>query len=247
MAPTSAHRRPRPRFRHLFAGARLRRTDTRISLVTTYSRCQARCGLRPRGAPVPLARARHGLLPAPGGGGANPSALTHVLFGAQYLQGRLHPLPLHLACFRAYASTRLLPAAPQGSIPGSWLAITRTGVPPARIRSLPRPHRLRNCDAAQDEASRLSGVVGERTRVPVKGSADLCRAARAPSRAAGIRHQGTSTRWSVASDSSATRVWRSSDTPFFSDSSNFSQRISPGIRTPLSVDSPLDALIKPTR
>jgi|AVFP01.1.fsa_nt_gi hypothetical protein len=62
---------------HLFAGARLQRTDARISfsnrLVTTSSQCQARYGLGPRGVPMPLARARHGLLPA---GGTNPSALS---------------------------------------------------------------------------------------------------------------------------------------------------------------------------
>lgn len=63
------------------------------------------------------------------------------IFGAQHLQGRHHPLPLHLACCRAYASTRLLPVAPQGSIPGSRLAITQAGVPPARTRGLARPHR----------------------------------------------------------------------------------------------------------
>ena len=48
-------------------------------------------------------------------------------FGAQHLQGRHHPLPLHLACFRAYASTRPLPATPQGSILGSRLTITQAG------------------------------------------------------------------------------------------------------------------------
>ena len=62
------------------------------------------------------------------------------IFGAQHLQGRLHPLPLHLACFRAYASTRLLPAAPQGSILGSWLATTQVGLAPTRTRGLARPH-----------------------------------------------------------------------------------------------------------
>ena len=31
------------------------------------------------------------------------------LFGTQHLQGRLHPLPLHLAFFRAYTSPGLLP------------------------------------------------------------------------------------------------------------------------------------------
>jgi hypothetical protein len=72
VAPTSVHLRPCPRFLHLFTGARLQRTDARISLVTTCSQCQARHGLGPRGVPMPLARARHRLLPA---GGTNPSAL----------------------------------------------------------------------------------------------------------------------------------------------------------------------------
>jgi hypothetical protein len=62
------------------------------------------------------------------------------IFGAQHLQGRLHPLPLHLACFRAYASTRLLPVTPQGSILGSRLTITQAGLAPTRTRDLARPH-----------------------------------------------------------------------------------------------------------
>ena len=61
-------------------------------------------------------------------------------FGAQHLQGRLHPLPLHLACFRAYTSTRPLPDTPQGSILGSRLTITQAGLSPARTRGLARPH-----------------------------------------------------------------------------------------------------------
>ena len=61
-------------------------------------------------------------------------------FGAQHLQGRLHPLPLHLACFRAYTSTRPLPETPQGSILGSRLTITQAGFSPARTRGLARPH-----------------------------------------------------------------------------------------------------------
>ncbi len=141
MAPTSTHHRPCPRFLHLFTGARLRRTDTWISLVTTCSPCQARYGLGPRGVSVPLAIAQHGLLPA---GGTNPSALPTVLYGAQHLQGRLHPLPLHLACFRAYASTCPLPSTPQGSILGSRRTITQAGFPPARTRGLARPHCPRN-------------------------------------------------------------------------------------------------------
>ena len=138
MAPTSTHHRPCPRFLDLFTGAHILRTDTWISLVTTCAQCQARYGLGPRGVPAPLAIAQHGLLPARG---TNPSALSNdKIFGAQHLQGRLHPLPLHLACFRTYASTRLLPVAPQGSILGSWRTITQAGFPPARTRGLARPH-----------------------------------------------------------------------------------------------------------
>ncbi len=47
---------------------------------------------------------------------------------------------LHLACFRAYASTSPLPETPQGSIPGSRRTITRAGFPPARTYGLARPH-----------------------------------------------------------------------------------------------------------
>jgi hypothetical protein len=47
---------------------------------------------------------------------------------------------LHLACFRAYASTRPLPFVPQGSILGSWLATTQVGVPPTRLRDIAKPH-----------------------------------------------------------------------------------------------------------
>jgi hypothetical protein len=95
--------------------------------------------IRPRtlGVSVPLAMTRHGLFPA---GATNPSPLPTVLFGAQHLQGRLHPLPLHLACLRAYASTCPLPSTPQGSILGSRLTIAQAGLPPARTRGLARPN-----------------------------------------------------------------------------------------------------------
>jgi hypothetical protein len=122
---------------HLFTGARFPQTNARISLVTTCSQCQARRGLGPRGAVLPLTMTRQAVLPA---GGPNPSALSNVIFGALRLQGRHHPLPLHLACFRAYAWTHLLPGAPQGSIPGSRLTTTRAGLSPARTRGLARPH-----------------------------------------------------------------------------------------------------------
>ncbi|WPL20418.1 hypothetical protein Thiofri_00509 [Thiorhodovibrio frisius] len=86
---------------------------------------------------MPLTMTRHAVLPA---GGPNPSALSNEIFGALRLQGRHHPLPLHLACFHAYASTRQLPFTPQGLIPGSRLTITRAGLSPARTRGLARPH-----------------------------------------------------------------------------------------------------------
>ncbi len=157
---------------HLFAGARFPRTDARISLVTACSRCQARYGLGPRGAPVPLAMTRHGLLPA---GGTNPSALPTVLFGAQHLKGRLHPLPLHLACASAEASTRLLPVTQQGSILGSRLTITQAGFTPARSRGLARPHCPRNSttrfSAAAGRGPRSARIRAKRRAIP----ASACR------------------------------------------------------------------------
>ncbi len=65
-------------------------------------------------------------------------------FGTQDLHGRLYPLPLLLACSRAYASSKLLPADLQDSISGLWFAVTGTGLPPARIaHPQPRPdHRF---------------------------------------------------------------------------------------------------------
>ena len=66
------------------------------------------------------------------------------LFRDFILQGQPHLLPLHLASFRAYASSTSLPICLQGSIPGSWLAITWTGFPPASLCSIARPQRLFN-------------------------------------------------------------------------------------------------------
>jgi hypothetical protein len=60
-------------------------------------------------------------------------------YGTPHLHGRRYPLPLLLACFRAYASRALLPASLQGSIPGPWLAVTGTGFAPVRIGSIAQP------------------------------------------------------------------------------------------------------------
>ncbi len=104
---------------------------------------------------MPLASARHALLPA---GGPSPSALSNQTFGALHLQGRHHPLPLHLACLSAEASARLLPVTPQGSILGSRLTITQAGLAPARTRGLARPHwpLIRHLRAWANEPSLLA-------------------------------------------------------------------------------------------
>ena len=66
------------------------------------------------------------------------------LFRDCILQGQLHLLPLCLAFFPAYASSTSLPICLQGSIPGSWLAITWAGFTPASLCSLARPQRTSN-------------------------------------------------------------------------------------------------------
>jgi len=63
------------------------------------------------------------------------------LFRDCILQGQRHLLPLRLAFFRAYASSISLPLCLQGSIPGSWLAITWAGFAPASLCSIARPQR----------------------------------------------------------------------------------------------------------
>ena len=63
------------------------------------------------------------------------------LFRDFILQGQHHLLPLRLASSRAYASSASLPIRLQGSIPGSWLAITWAGFPPASLCSIARPQR----------------------------------------------------------------------------------------------------------
>ncbi len=87
--------------------------------------------------PLALAIARQGLLPT---GCGTPSARPNVaVFGTPRLQGQHHLLPLHLASFRTYASSALLPRHLQGSIPGLRLSVTWMGLVPIRIRGLARP------------------------------------------------------------------------------------------------------------
>jgi hypothetical protein len=77
-----------------------------------------------------------------------PIGLCHdAFFGTRRLQGQPHLLPLHLAFFRAYASSAPLPGHLQGSMPGPSLTVTRVGFPPTRLRDLARsqPRTTRSC------------------------------------------------------------------------------------------------------
>jgi hypothetical protein len=93
-------------------------------------------------------------------------------FGAPHLQGRHHPLPLHLACFRAYASTGPLPRRLQGSIPGSWLAITRAGFSPARMCGIAKPLLARILSASEQSCAPTPQAPS--TNIPQE-SAGFCR------------------------------------------------------------------------
>jgi hypothetical protein len=98
-------RLPRPAARvlayyRLFTGARLRRTETRTSSVTAYSRCQARHALGPRGVPAPLAVTRYRLLPV---GWTNPSVLSDYSFRGSIPSRSAPPVaftPRLLSCLR---------------------------------------------------------------------------------------------------------------------------------------------------
>jgi hypothetical protein len=142
VAPTSTHHRPRPRFytcsrvpasRGPMRGSPWlpRVLDPNIHTVRLDTASDP--GEYPCRSPE---RDTDCCLPA----GQNRRHSPTKIFGAQHLQGRLHPLPLHLACASAEASTRLLPVTPQGSILGSRLTITQAGLAPARTRGLARPH-----------------------------------------------------------------------------------------------------------
>ena len=147
VTPTSALRRPCPRLLSLFSGARLQRTETRISSVTAHSQCQARHGLGPRGAPTPLAVARYRIVACRrdkpvGTHPPNLSGLNTFKVGSTR---SLYTSPAH----QADASTRPLPFAPQGSILGSRLTITPVGFPPTRLRDIAKPHcPPKSCQAA---------------------------------------------------------------------------------------------------
>ena len=111
-----------------------------ISRVTVKTYCEARRGLRLRVGDCALTISRTSLLPA---GPLIPSARSNDgLFGAQYLHGQHHLLPLHLASFPVYASTAMLPRQLQDWIPSPWLVVTRAGFAPACFYGLARPQLM---------------------------------------------------------------------------------------------------------
>jgi len=109
--------------------------DDRISLVTTYSRCKPRRGLRSRGGSsrLPMRARRCCLLVR------RDHRPTHQCkhFGTQLPSGAALPVPFASSC--AYASSTPLPECLQGSIPGPWLAVTWAGFAPARLRGIGKP------------------------------------------------------------------------------------------------------------
>jgi hypothetical protein len=160
VAPTSTHHRPRPRFytcsrvpasRGPMRGSPWLPRILDLRLHTVRLDTASDPGEYPCRSPE---RDTDCCLPA----GQNRRHSPTVLFGAQHLQGRLHPLPLHLACLSAEASTRLLPVTPQGSILGSWRTITQAGLSPARTRGLARPHCPRNSAVPGTPNSKLPGL-----------------------------------------------------------------------------------------
>ncbi len=157
VSPTSDRLRPLPRCLGLSEGAHSR--VRRLTDLPGYHAFSMWGSTRPQipGCPLTLALARQRLLPA---GCENPSARSNdAVFGTPRLQGQHHLLPLHLASFRTYASSALLPGRLQGSIPGLWLSVTWVGLSPTRIRGLARPQpRIR----LSDKTSRLHPRLGEK-------------------------------------------------------------------------------------
>ena len=120
----------------LVVGRAIFRARHWISMVTAHSLFKLDWVLDPGWAPLACLLRSRCVLPA---GAYKPSARSHaVISGLQ--PSRQQSSPFHLACFRAYASSELLPVRLQGSIPGLWLAVTRAGLSPARV--------ARHCHAA---------------------------------------------------------------------------------------------------
>ena len=74
-----------------------------------------------------------------GGPGGQHRARQRAVAGLIYLHGHPHPFPLHLAPFRAYASSIPLPKYLQSSIPGPWPMVSWARFAPARLPSITKP------------------------------------------------------------------------------------------------------------
>jgi len=95
---------------------------------------------RPR-TPGSISAARHCAAPVVACRGAKPVGTLQPKFsGLNTFKGGSTRYLCTSPAYLAYAPTRLLPDAPQGSILGSWLTITQAGFTPARTRGLARPH-----------------------------------------------------------------------------------------------------------
>jgi hypothetical protein len=97
VAPTSTHHRPRPRFytcsRVPASSGPMRGSPWLPRVLNVRLDTASDPGEYPCRSPE---RDTDCCLPA----GQNRRHSPTKIFGAQHLQGRLHPLPLHLACFR---------------------------------------------------------------------------------------------------------------------------------------------------
>ena len=122
-----------------------------ISLVTAHASCQARCDLHPRERQTRLACLRYVcccLLAS-----KNHRPVPMPSFRGYSLDGRLHPLPLRLACFLAYASSDPLLGNLQGWILDLGLAVIKAGFSPASVCDIAKP-QLRTDPSFREQSCR---------------------------------------------------------------------------------------------
>ena len=113
-------------------------------------------------------------------------------FGTFHLHGRLHPVPLRLACFRAYASSTPLPEHLQGSIPDPWLAVIWAGFPPAGFHGIAMPQPRPDPQVSRTAALRRT-TARARSGVRCASRALHAAAPNTPSAAYAGRHQPAKT------------------------------------------------------
>lgn len=136
---TSDFRQPPPSPSWVRLGSRVRATARRLPDLHGYPvlLIEARCGFTSRGRRCRLAFVACAAVACQRLETIGLPPCGH--FGTFHLHGRLHPLPLHLASFRAYASSDAsLPRLP-GSIPDPWLAVIWAGFPPTGLHGMAMP------------------------------------------------------------------------------------------------------------